>query len=325
MPRRNSPLCPFGRGASHGLLPLALAAAACIDTHLDDPDVSLPCSRAIAASAGAQSVVWLSADLGDLGNRYCTGVVVAPRLVLTSFTCVTYPADVDTETLQPEDPRFPRPSLDYFDPRDFECDSNAAWVPIEDGSFTARFGGVLPSDALTIGLVGATSAASPVERVEVAATSSRCTEGVALLVLRDSLVLAPAPLRMVDLDSVGEETLMSSARAVGGRFDHESLEMRIEAVTDYPGTADTPPRSLRLAPSACPYERGAGVLSVNSGALIAIVSSGESERCGDTGGDTLAVRLTPFREMLLDSSARYGQTLVAEQHASTPDKLRTCP
>lgn len=296
---------------------LVLLAVACIDTGLAEPSGALPCSTATTVDATAQSVVRVTADLGERGQRYCSGVVIAPRLVLTSFTCVAFPADADAEELRLDDtPRI----RDHFDPV-FSCDAQSGWTPIEDGAFAARFGGVLSEEALSVGEIGAGSAIAPVEEIVVAALNSRCAEGLALLIVRDSLPLLPVPLRLLELEQVGERTLMSSVQGNRGRL---SRELRIEAVTDYRGTADTPPNSLRLAPSACPYELGAGILSSESGALIAIVSE-NNERCGGTDDSTQATRVVHFREMLLESSKPYGQTLVAEHHPASRGLIPVCP
>jgi hypothetical protein len=118
---------------------------------------------------------------------------------------------------------------------------------------------------------------------------------------------------------------MSSARAMGGRFARRLLDMTVESVTDQVGSPDTPPRSLRLSPSACPYEHGAAVLSADSGALLALVSRAESDSCEDTTGETIALRVAPFRQLLLSTANLYGQTLSSEHSPEVNPAESACP
>ncbi|HTV24347.1 MAG TPA: hypothetical protein VMG12_36895 [Polyangiaceae bacterium] len=313
---------PFAPGLAFSSC--VLAAVACVDTHLDVSDDPVRCARTAPTTETAESILWVSVDLGDLGTRYCSGVLVAPRLLLTSFDCVTYPTGTDATTLAGTDHLFPRPSSDYLDTAEYACDELDGWAPLEDGSLNVRYGGVSNLDALAVGLVGSNTAVTRVDALALAAPDSRCSEGLAILLLRDAPGTPSAPVRLAGIDSAGDDVVMVSARASRGGFVRELLEMRVETVTDQAGTGDTPARSLRLSPSACPYDPGGAIVSAASGALVAIVTESDSGSCDDTTGETLAVRLSSFRAALLDVATTYSQPLAAERRPDAPTLLPDC-
>lgn len=311
-----------------GLSMLGAASVGCIDTQLDAAEIEVPCAQLADAGAVVGSMVALSTQLGPDYTRYCSAVVISTRLVLTTYTCVSYPGDIDVGSAKPEPMIYRQPTADYFEPTGYRCDPGGE--PIEDGSFVALFGGIVTPEAMTVEEVGS-SRVIAVDQITVAAASSRCDEGLAVLLLRDSPGLAPVPLRLDELDerAAGEDALMGSARPVRGRFTQRSLEMQVvTAVQNTPEITSgaKPSHLLSLTPSACAYERGAGIFSVASGALMALVAAGESRSCDDTTGRTLGVRLAPFRNLLLQTAAAFGQPLVAERRAGTPmDELCTAP
>lgn len=308
----------------------ALAAlGSCIDTHLEDAEPQLPCSVQASTASAAEALVWIRVNLKDIGYRYCSAVAVSPRLVLTTYSCVAYPGDLDREAASGADEaRFPVDRQTYFDPVEYQafCDDAQGWTPIEDGSFRSRLSA--PVALADIGVGRAGDVDRPTLGVDVllaAGSSSRCNEGIALLLLSEDLKVVDLPLRLEDSADAGEPVLTSGIVAAQGRFVRRDQPGLIQSVTRERGNASLPPQSLLLETTSCYLSRGGPVLSETSGALVALVAWGQSASCDDgTAGTTVAIRLAPYRSMLMTAAASHGQTLYSERRIGSDAEVVEC-
>lgn len=308
----------------------ALAAlAGCIDTHLEEAEPALPCTVEATTATTAEALVWIRVNLQDSGYRYCSAVAISPRLVLTTYSCVAYPGDLDRDALSVADEaRFPVDRQTYFDPAEYQtfCDNAQGWTSIEDGSFRSRLSAPVPLADIGVGRTG--EVARPTLRVEAllaAGSSSRCNEGVALLLLSDELKIVNLPLRLDDSTDEGEAVLTSGIVVAQGRFVRRDEPGLIQRVTLERGNESLPPQSLLLQTTSCYLSRGGPVLSEASGALVALVAWGESTSCDDGRVDaTVAIRLAPYRAMLLTAAASNGQTLFSERRTGSNAEVPEC-
>jgi hypothetical protein len=298
----------------------ALLLVACIDTSLEDAAPVLPCAAPMETAAAAEALVWIRVDLDDAGYRYCSAVAISPRLVLTTYSCVAYPGDLDPEASNASgQTRFPVDRQTYYDPAQYQafCDAAGGWTPREDGSFRARLSEPVALSKIGVGRPGELDRPTlAVDALIAAGSSSRCSESLALLLLSNELKLVELPLRLDDVAEVGEPILMSGVTWGPGRLVRRDQPGLIGSVTRERGDASIPPQSLLLETSSCSLSRGGPVLSESSGALVALVAWGQSASCDDAGsGTTTALRLAPYRELLLEAASSYGQTLFAERRA----------
>lgn len=298
----------------------ALALAGCIDTSLERAEPVLPCAAPTDTATAAEALVWIRIDLEDAGYRYCSAVAISPRLVLTTYSCVAYPGDLDPETSSAlGQTRFPVDRQTYYDPAEYQefCDPGGGWIPREDGSFRSRLSEPVALSKIGVGRTGELDRPTlAVDALITAGSSSRCRESLALLLLSNELKLVELPLRLDDATDVGEPILMSGVVGVPGRLVRRDQPGLIEGVTRERGDASIPPQSLLLETSSCSLSRGGPVLSESSGALVALVAWGQSASCDEAGsGTTTALRLAPYRELLLEAASSYGQTLFSERRA----------
>src|SRR6185436_17981440 len=91
------------------------------------------------------SLVHVASQLNHNSVVECSGVVIAPTLVLTDLRCVVVPPEFDPELLEPLTAETDPPSFEALDNTftgivDYaaSCHSEAGWAPLEDGSFSAR-------------------------------------------------------------------------------------------------------------------------------------------------------------------------------------------
>jgi hypothetical protein len=291
-------------------------SAGCIDTNLDPP-VFLPCASALSAELAREAVVAIEADPPE-GFLLCSGVAIAKTLVITNISCVFRPSEIGDpdEITPPEEVEFfpdaIYPSVAY----DSACGRDEDWGPIEDGTFLSSFGKPLNVPDLSVSKIDAPEQPFDVRQVYTSNASSRCASGIALLVLARELDVTPIPIRFEDTSQQGE------AVTLGGRcFDAETrlvrqeLDASIEVITEDEAEEAVSPRSLLLSQGVATPSIGGAVFSPSSGALIGVISSGTgSPRCstGEPGADILAVRVAPFRRMLLEVAEKESISLRSE-------------
>jgi hypothetical protein len=294
----------------------------CVDTQFEAPEPPLPCSAEVASVNAAEALVWIRVDLAENGYRYCSAVAISPRLLLTAYSCVAYPGDLDREaTTDAGDARSPVARQTYRDPADYQafCDRSEVWTDIENGSFRSRLSAPVPVADIGVGLTGNIDRPTlGVEALIAAGSSSRCNESVAVLSLSEELDVFALPLRLDDSAEVGEPILTSGIVASEGKFVRRDGAGLVQRVTRERGDESIPPQSLLLEASSCYLSRGGPVLAQTSGALVALVAWGQSAACDAGASDTtIAIRLAPYRALLLETAASYGQTLFTERRISS--------
>jgi hypothetical protein len=281
------------------------AAGGCVNT---DPPTTAPLVVCDALRpAQALEPVEVRADLGDLGVIRCSGVAISPRVVLTSSACLVLPPElsgfvpvVSNEVYLGPRSVFPL-NLSY----DSVCQPGADWSPIEDGTFVARLEEPVPLSMLDVVLgTGDEAAVTGVSKIFTSGSASRCSDGLAALILNASLTPSFQSVRLASPSVPGERV------SIGG---FESLRnVVVQTVTDDMGDETAPPRALSLSQQTCPSEQGAGVFSEDTGALIGIVNFGIGTGCDDPDGRTIAVRLSAFQRLLLDATAEVSESLHVE-------------
>jgi hypothetical protein len=299
----------------------ALLSAACVSTARDDDAPALPLCAAPATAAGpSPSVVLVTADLENAGLLRCSGVVIAPTLVLTSLACVVLPARVAPIDVVTPSETAPfsgtRPLSDGLVDYSSVCDVDAGWAPREDGRFASRYGVPVPVSALTV-----SQREPPTETITtVRATSSSladspCWGALAILVLDVPVDLEPMPLRLDAPTLPGEPVVLSGFGSIGGAYQKHDIVSSVEASTLDAEGGPAPPRSLLLRGGVCDFESGGAVVSQQTGALIGIITSGTGEGCGEGQGYTVALRTAPFRRMLVQAAELAVESLRVEPSA----------
>jgi hypothetical protein len=312
---------------AHCILLASAALVACVDTDVESIAVFAECASAASPDSVQQGIVRVDAQL-DFGTIICSGVAIAKTLVVTGFGCVVRPsrwADPNPD----RDPEFRNPpsSMSFYgSAREGDvCQRGAAWTPLEDGSLSARPGQRIDADALEVRRVGGARVLTPTA-VITPDTTSRCSDGLALLVFEQELDVTPLPVRLDDTP-VSEEPLTLAAYCRSSPEPTLGLvDSRLEAVTADLGDEDLPPRSVLASGDATALGYGGAVISAESGAVIGVITSGLSQSCAerDPDGETLAIRLAPFRRMLLETAAAEGVELRREQREGEESGLPAC-
>jgi hypothetical protein len=311
-----------------GALVCLLALANCVQTDLDPQALVFSCATRANASVVADSVVWMSVSIGDNLIRHCSGVAISDRLVVTAFSCLAIPGDLAGPYDAGPEPAFPRAPDNYLDPDAYDelCGSAGTWAPVEDGTFRTRLLGVVSINAVAVGLQGQSDAILAVDAILSTGAASRCSDGIAVLLLRNSLHVRPVPIRLDDPGSKREPVLSSGSAPVPGKFVAHIFDSLVDELSLEEATETLPAHSLSISPGACQFDRGGAVISKETGALIAIIASGIGTNCDNTSGRSIGTRLAPFRRFLLESATVYSQQVYSElRNAASRQDACTAP
>jgi len=284
-----------------------LVSAACVSTDIEGPQPAVCAARRDPRSLAA-SVVRVRLD-GPL-RSLCNAVVIAPTLLLTATNCVA-------EVAAPEDFR-----TGFTAPR---CTPSGAVR--EDGSFIDRFATLAEPESITIQRDDGLPFDARVEQIFVASAESTCMPSFAVLELQFPLdvPLAPAPVQLVEVPLLGREVLV-----IGFDVSTDELQRHVQPATVSEVTGDTgsdtlAPRSLMLSGKACAFSGGA-VLDMETGALVGSIRASELNlNCFEGVGAPLAVRVAPYRRLLLEAAAAAGASLLAEPRLQGAVEIPPCP
>jgi len=305
--------------------------AACVSTESDRTDRPSVLCVAKDGPTPADAVVLVKARLGDQGFTYCSGVLVASDIVLTGLGCVVALNDPDALDPRPTTAEENFISINLIDlDYDSLCERDRGWKWIEDGSFAAELGEPLQPDAIGVSVRGALDDTFQVKSIFTSRGQSHCGDDLAALVLEAPTNVSPAAVRLEDVSHVGDAvTLLGFCVTQEGPLATSTLDSQVEGVTFEEGDVTAPPRSLLLSHVLSVFASGGAVFSPETGALIGVITSGEATGCGEAGpeGKTVAVRLAPFRRMLIDAARAAGQPLHTERGAasSAGEPMPACP
>jgi hypothetical protein len=262
----------------------------------------------------------VTAELGEHGVSRCSGVLIAPTLVLTNVLCLGLPAEVQALVLEPpvavEVTREGERSLHgIFVDYTRSCTSGETWRPLEDGSFAARLGDAVDSSSLLVSVIvpeGVVAETSTVRETFVAVAESRCAGYLAMLALDVALAADPVPVRLQESAEIGDNVQMSGIWSQESRPRPHTVPAIIEETAGDRGSSTTPPLSLKLSQQLCDFESGGPVVAEDTGALIGIIATPTGENCGDPLGRTIATRVAPFKRLLIDTVLETHETLRVE-------------
>ncbi len=278
--------------------------SACVSTNTDPIGVRAQCGPA-RPRRPEDAIVRVDAELAP-GRIICSGVAIAKTLVVTALGCVSRPSRWPDPN-PGSDPLFGNPApLETVDGTSTfadACRRDGTWDALEDGSLSGRYGKAIDATALSVFRLDGDSI-RPVS-VVTSRAASRCSDGVALLVFDRELDVMPLPVRLDDDSALDEAaSLIGYCRADPDPL-LEALSSSVQAETRAAGTDQLPPRSLLLSQGTSALEVGGAVTSSTTSALLGIMMSGTARTCAgrDPGGTTIAVRLAPFRRMLLETAA----------------------
>jgi len=298
--------------------PTALVAVlGCISTDLPTSDAARPCAARMNQSTAPDAVVQVRADLKP-GVLRCSGVAIAPTLVVTALGCVVRPAALgDPVPSGPSETRGRLPNIYPASvPYDQVCRREGTWSAREDGSFSARLGKPIAAADILVRRSGDDRVWAAKE-VANSGAGSRCADGIAVLTLERQLDVTPLPVRFEETSAVDELVTLSGHCVSGKTVRPRQVPSRIQAVTTDVGTEAAPPRALALQRTVSSFDFGGAVFSPDSGALLGVIASGSEESCDDQDpeGASIAIRLAPFRRMLLEVARGAGEALHSELRA----------
>ncbi len=269
---------------------------ACVSTELDESSVDGVCVDTAAVAARSDAIALIGTELTDDTFVICSAAVIAPRLLLTSLTCVAVPADVDRALEE-------NLSLDSA-----SC-TTPAGSPQEDGSLATRFAGLAEPRSIEVYFPpDAIEARLPVIDVAVASGNSGCTDNLALLVLDESLPVSPVALRLNDPAPAGEAVVVADLELIDGSFQPRATVAHVAVSPRLDSRPALPARALTLDHPACDFGLGGAVFAEQTGALIGLVPPSVVGGCSIPERPTVGLRLAPFRRMLLDTARNEAAT-----------------
>jgi hypothetical protein len=262
-----------------------------------------PCAAHVTEQQAGAAVVFvqtLAPDGPGPDAALCSGVLIAPTLVLTSRQCAT--------ALAPG--------------AEFDCDRTNQWAPVSEHPRPSYLGPSLDVDGNII-IVAGGSPSGPrdalVEEIVTTDATSFCVDDFALLFLRSSIEVEPVPLRLAPVTQLGEDVLLSGFG--GAKFfpkQRRSLAAVVSRITSEQGDVRAPPRSLFLRGNACTYDRGGAVFAPQTGALIGTIVNDPASDCDSPNPSTLAVDLAQHADFLLQAAGDRGVALRTELNPDIP-------
>lgn len=292
-------------------LALALLAAGCIDTELPEPApewLGWPCGVSVSEQTASEAVVLVITTRPEgllPPTTVCSGVAIAPELVLTSRHCA-----VAAASAQP-----------------VRCDRTSGWLPLAEEQRTSYLGDSLDVPGNIRIVTGAdpeAASALVVEEVVVSDATSFCVDNFALLVLRSALDLEPVPVRLGANTRLGEEVRLSGFGGGPSPVRRRVLPAVVSSIVSDRGSVRAPPRSLLLEGGACSYDRGGAVFSPETGALLGTIVENPLSSCDPQEGMTLAVNLARHANFLLEAAAVRGITLRTELRSELVGSQHAC-
>lgn len=281
--------------------PLVSSLLGCVSIDTGFGSELTPCASRIDAESANEAVLVVDSFLTE-GLVRCSGVAIAPTLVVTHVGCVYRPSSIpdpqEGVNGAVRDPLTFYPALGQLT----ACKPGQYQAPVEDGTLSGLFGKRIDRSQMSVHAASMVDQAYEVRNIFTSGAGSRCTPGIALLELVRELDVATLPIRFDEASAVGESVVLSGNCLAGFRLGQHELETMIEEMTFDSGSPRLPPWSLLLKEAVLATDYGGAVISRETGALIAIVASGDDARCDgqDPAGTTVAVRLAPFASMLMD-------------------------
>jgi hypothetical protein len=289
----------------------------CVNTELDEGEVYAPCSQSVDVESSLRSVLAIDARLIE-GTLRCSGVAIAPTLVATSLGCVYRPSQIgDSNPRAQPEPTLRYPSIEM----DELCDPTHGWRPLENGSFEAEWGQAVAAEDIEIFVAGERERSVAVKEIFHSAAASRCSPGIALLDLAETLDVVPVPVRLDEVATPGDTVTLVGHCVAITMLERSRLETTVASVTLEQGTEYAPENSFVLAGGSLGTDIGGAVIANDTGALVGIVASGAGSQCGeqDASGATLATRTSAFGNLLVTAAANRGTALRAEPRGRGAD------
>jgi hypothetical protein len=301
---------------------MGMSSLACISTDIDViPPLPL-CRATLAASGGSTAVVQLLTHR-EGSEMWCSGVAIAPTLVLTVLGCVAEASDpLQADPVERVEPTAePASDVDHAAVADYGaiCDGDDGWALREHGNFEGRLGDLVapalievfrltsdfdPFDPNTYSVVKAAE-------VFTSRSASRCRDDIAILRLEEPLAIQPVTLSLGG-GRVGDRvTLSNFCTDQEGLPAVEATASQVLAITRDAAQRTLPPRSLLLAGELAIDAPGGAVLTAGSNSMIGMIVSGTKDNCATqtTEGSTFATHLISYQRMLFDAATAADEIL----------------
>jgi hypothetical protein len=314
--------------------PLALSALACVSTELDALAPFPICSSAGTEGGGSGAVVQVVTQHSGT-VLLCSGVAIAPRLVLTALGCVVEannPLESDpVENVElVAGPDFGDRGLARVADYSAICDAEDGWALLERGDFRGRPGELVPPESITVAyrLPGSADPfaadsyqAVKASKVFTARSASRCRDDISVLQLEEPLGVEHVNLWLGDGGAVGEHvTLTNLCSAANGLSVVDEAPSDVLAITQDASQPTLPPRSMLLSGQRTSDALGGAVFRAPGHSLVGMIVSGANARCDmqTSEGTTFATHLTSYRALLLDAASATDEILRLDPDAHDP-------
>jgi hypothetical protein len=288
---------------------LSLTASALAIACAGDPEAGFGVERAAIVygePSGEEddAVVNVVARVSDSGSVFCSGVLIAPNVVLTALHCVSYQEDL-----------------------------NATFTCNPDGT-------IRPISAPTAGSLGAPVAGEDVQifvgsertgtepdaigaRVFGSGATQICRGDLAVVVLDGELEQSFVPVRFGRNVERGEALIaigygQTETAGTSGRFRRDVSVVDVGDVGCVQGTGSTPPDTFVVTEGPCHGDSGGPTLSAETGAVTGVYSITLAPSCTAFGARNTYALVSPYEDLIREALEFAGQEPTLEPNADPP-------
>jgi MYXO-CTERM domain-containing protein len=238
-------------------------------------------------------------------NDVCTGVLVAPNVVVTVLDCLT-----NWDGLGLSYPFVCEPDGSLGTP-----DTGGGWIgdPVKPSDVRVFWGSNL----------GDRPPAAYGQQIFTSGTPEACEDNIGVLVLDRDLPSAGYPLRLDRDVEVGEDMTIigwGMETQLDARYRRDVTVLEVGPDDTSQGTTDVAPRSFLIGTGPCSGDRGAPTISTETGAVAGIFArwTNDSVDCRSPYQLNRVTKIAPYKSMFEQAFAAAGAKLRSEASGTAP-------
>jgi hypothetical protein len=250
------------------------------------------------------AVVNVVAQVSDTVSQFCSGVLIAPDVVLTALHCVAYREDVNAT---------------------FSCNADGTIKPISSPD-AGSLGAPVAGENVQVYFGAQRTGVEPDavgRKVFGSGATQICRGDLAVVVLNQELGQTFAPVRFGRNVVRGEALIaigygQTEMAGSSGRYRRDVSVVDVGDVGCVDGTGPTPPDTFVVTEGPCHGDSGGPTLSVETGAVTGVYSLTLAPSCTALGARNTYALVSPYEDVIREALEYAGREPVVEPLMGDP-------